>query len=280
METKLTTITPAMAAQWLENAAPNRKQRENMIARYARDMGTGNWQINGSTIVRDPAGKILDGQHRLKACIYAGVSFKTLVVDGVVPEAFHTIDSNIVRTNSDLFHLSGASYAGTHAAAVALLWRYNQVPNIITLSTTPSKEEALATSAKFPDLPHWVEAARGAKHIIPQAMLAFVTCLGSREFDADVADLFLDAVAEGTNLAKNSPVYLLRERCRSSGSRSAKMPRMTVLALAIKAFNAFGHDERLSLLKWVKGEAFPLIGARTSQRIPNSKVRRLEQSRA
>ncbi len=50
------------------------------MAEYANAMKSGEWKYNGESIKVCTDGSLLDGQHRLEACIESGVTFDTLLV--------------------------------------------------------------------------------------------------------------------------------------------------------------------------------------------------------
>jgi hypothetical protein len=70
-------VTPELAKQWLEANTHNRPLSEELVIAYMVDMLDGRWQYNGDAIRFDHTGRLIDGQHRLHACIEAGVPFET-----------------------------------------------------------------------------------------------------------------------------------------------------------------------------------------------------------
>ena len=83
---KAITITPEIARWLLEHNAQNpRKVNNSVVRRYAEDMRSSNWHLNGEGIVIDWDGNMRNGQHRCLACIESGCAFETLVVYGVEP---------------------------------------------------------------------------------------------------------------------------------------------------------------------------------------------------
>lgn len=83
LDIQLVTITPGMAEEMLKRNIANRKVNQANVNRIAADMATGNYRINGETIKISSNGEILDGQHRLLACIKSGVPFKSYIVYNV-----------------------------------------------------------------------------------------------------------------------------------------------------------------------------------------------------
>lgn len=99
-------ITPEMASAWLGNNGRNRSISQAVVNRYARDMLSGNWEINGETIVFYEDGTLKDGQHRLEAIVKAGVPQWMIVVRGVENDiAIH--DRGRVRSVANVMEIAG-----------------------------------------------------------------------------------------------------------------------------------------------------------------------------
>lgn len=105
----LMTITPQMAGQMLEKNIANRKVNQANVNRIASDMATGNYKVNGETIKISPNGEILDGQHRLLACVKSGMAFQTYVVYDVERETVGTIDMGKGRSVADSLNVMGCN---------------------------------------------------------------------------------------------------------------------------------------------------------------------------
>jgi hypothetical protein len=78
-------VAPEQAEQWLAGSSTsNRKERRRHIDKMARDMcQLRGFKFTGVPIIFDPEGDIIDGHHRLRACIKAGRPFLCLIVWGV-----------------------------------------------------------------------------------------------------------------------------------------------------------------------------------------------------
>jgi hypothetical protein len=97
------TITPTKAKKILaETNVDNRSMRRTVVERYARDMANGNWRLTSDPIKFDADGRLIDGQHRLQACVEAGKSFKTAVAYGVEVIAKEAMDTGLRRTFADV----------------------------------------------------------------------------------------------------------------------------------------------------------------------------------
>jgi hypothetical protein len=132
LDTKAVTITPERAAAWLKRhellvktdpTKKNRRLKKSLVDRYGQDMADDRWQFNGETIKLGSDGRIIDGQHRLAACVKAKAQFRTLVVDNVTDDSFKTIDVGKVRTGGDLLYIDGHENAVILAAGLINVWR-------------------------------------------------------------------------------------------------------------------------------------------------------------
>lgn len=115
VETKL--ITPEYASILLGNNDNNRALSLKIAKQYAEEMKAGNWQLNGDAIRIDINGKLLDGQHRLKACILSGISLETLIITGLPKSTFKTMDTGKATGTADSLKISGYSYTSCLASA-------------------------------------------------------------------------------------------------------------------------------------------------------------------
>lgn len=96
------TITPETAKQLLSlNAEYNRPLREVHVKNLATAMSTGNFLDSGATLSIDTEGVVIDGQHRLHACILSQKTFRAVVITGLAPCAYTVTDKGAKRTFGD-----------------------------------------------------------------------------------------------------------------------------------------------------------------------------------
>ena len=107
LTTKVETISPNTAIMYLKNEGKNRKLSEKKVQDYAKQMTDGDWVLNGEPIIFGKSGNLIDGQHRLRAVIYANATVQMLVVRGVNDEYFDSIDSGKSRSLQDVFSSNG-----------------------------------------------------------------------------------------------------------------------------------------------------------------------------
>ena len=115
------TITPERAAEYLRVNVNNRKIRPLRVKTIASDIAAGKWQWNGQPIIFDTEGLLIDGQHRLTACVQAGKPIVTDVRRNVPRSCMSTIDIGTPRTTADLLIGKGRTSANERASTIKKL---------------------------------------------------------------------------------------------------------------------------------------------------------------
>ncbi len=101
------TITPELAKKWLDKAnTSNRKVRITHVDYLVRQIMIGNFILTGATIAFDVFGRLIDGQHRLWACVKSNIPITAFVVTGLSEKAYEATDQNIVRRIQDVTQFS------------------------------------------------------------------------------------------------------------------------------------------------------------------------------
>lgn len=256
---EIVTVTPAQAELWLGKNTDNRRLRQAAASRYARDMAAGAWDENGSTIVFAKDGTLIDGQHRLEACVAAKTPFTTLVVTGVERTTQNSIDDGTKRTLADRFTFNKHANV-TAAAAICrriLLWDAGYKTN--TGNYQPSTREALDLIDRDPTVITAVECAvgmRGSKLLPPSIVgLSWWLFWG---IDADDCQEFWNGVHVGAGLPEESPILVLRNQIIRKSGEPGRIPETVILAWVIKAWNDW-RDGRVRVRPYSlrPGEKFP-----------------------
>jgi hypothetical protein len=262
----MTRIDPAMAAEMLRKNTQNRPLRAKLVQRYAAAIARGEWAENGSTIVFGTDGRVLDGQHRLAAVIEARKAIDTLVVRGVSAEVYATIDTGKSRTGGDAIH---AIIDSPSLAAATIRFLNDHATEWIrtpatTLSNTQILERALAI---LPQLRAAVEftASKKWRRMLPPSVVAGLFILFAQK-DRTLAEAFFTSLADGEDLKKRDPVFVLRERfiAQTRGIRRMAMrvtPKIEA-AWVIKAWNLvrLGKDSTPGLLTYsATRDRFPVV---------------------
>lgn len=262
---EMTEITPGLAGEWLARhsatvaanrvrgggqARDNRPVRQDEVAGYARDMKAGNWRRNGSAVTFAWDGTVIDGQHRLQACIQAGVPFWTLVVTGVEPEAQDTIDTGIKRRLSDQLTIANEANAAILAAVArwSLRWLRGVRNAGGSAGYSPTHAEMLAYLNAEPRLRDAAAyAARARKQFKPVRVSVYAMgWMLLHGADAIAAEVFLQRIADGAELPAGHPVLGFRARLANAKAAGERLNEHQQLALMISTWNAFREDRKMS----------------------------------
>ncbi len=257
-------VTAEMARRWLRsNIENNRHINGDRVAQYVRDIKAGRWTENGETIKFAQTGELIDGQHRLTACVEAGIGFMTLVAYGVPKEAFVTIDRNQPRSIGQQLRLTHGITDHTNVQG-ALSWLARFIDGIVIERLRPTATEIEALLDENPGICDSVRNARDIQYHLktPSASaLAFAHYCFTRQ-DATLAEVFFAELKTGANLRTVDPAYRLRERIISSSALAIRrISTYEFLALLFKAWIAVKEGRTIEAgLKWQVGESFPNIG--------------------
>jgi len=281
--TKIVTVTPEKAASWLrrhkllETQDPsmrNRTVKEDKVRCYARDMGDEKWMVNGEPLIFAANGRILDGQHRLLACVEADKAFRTHVVENVSHEAMKTIDTGIGRSAGDQLMIFGKSNSRNLAVALGVLWRWEQTGKRgFEWRSRGTRLELFATLDRHPDIEGFVTKALKLERLMSGGLAAALWYIFSEQDDV-LAGSFFEALSSGTNMQEGDPVYLLRERLirdrqEQLTSRSNKQITMDYNAeLVARAWDATKRGVKLAKLqRGSKNNQSNLLTRRTKKKV-------------
>lgn len=259
-------LTPALAEAWRARNVRNRPLSDGTVLRYANSILAGEWQFNGDTITFDSNGDLIDGQHRIEAVIVAGKPIKTLVVNGIVPEAFITKDQGMARTGGHILALKGEKHYNVLSGALSWLWKYQRGRMLDTgprgTLSKPQMVQLLEQNPGIRDSVAQVGAGAKCKAMVAGSAASFLHYQFAQS-SRSKADEFFDLLKSGAGLVEDSPIYLLRERLIRNKDAKAKLRQVDIIALCIKAWNAFSTGRPMRTLRWTNRgdtpEDFPEI---------------------
>jgi len=248
----------------LDRNKNNRPLSDSHVQRIAGQIRAGKWIFNGDTIKISDDGEVVDGQHRLWACIESKKPIETVIVYGVPREAFATVDTlRRPRSGGDVLALNGATrYRNIAASALSWLIRwqrgcledYRAPQNRIENSDI---EEAFGHHA---GIIRAVERAVAVRSIGNPSIIGFFYYVLSNK-SPELAERMMATLADPSSVSVNDPFFRLRAYFTADHHKQ-KLP-LDSIALMIKAANAAKSGERVTRLLWISqgknAEPFPKL---------------------
>ena len=243
MQITQTTITPEEAASILRANKNNRPISGSAVKAYVKDMLRGAWRFNGDAIRIDEDDNLLDGQHRLLACVRSGVPLEVVMMEGLSREVFTTIDTGKKRNASDILSMEDYKHTTSLAAGVRFLIDWDNgarsinsfaggygITNDDVLGYVRSHpeiaEQATLCKTKYTKICGLVgaSAAVGCLHLLCKK-------------DEELAHEFFHKLASGSGLNQDDVIFQLRERLISLSLSGHKLRAGGKAQLIISAWN-------------------------------------------
>lgn len=256
-------VTPDLAKRWLEVNTKNRRPTDGHWLEIAIDMEQGRWKYNGEALKFGSDGVLLDGQHRLIACVESEMPFDTDVVFGLDPGVLDTIDTNVLpRTAAHIAQLEGVENA-TGSSALAYLLLVHETHGIHRVQNSdckPTKTQVIARAKSDPRIAQIAgRSTAWARRLVQPRVTGFCYYLFSQQ-NIDKAEQFFEEFSSGQDIGRGDPVYYLRARMILNAGSKAKLPMKEVIALFFKAWIAYRDDKPMYKLGWrSSAEPFPQI---------------------
>lgn len=258
---RVETITPVLAEEYLRHNKKNRQLRKNLVSYYAKQMKDGQWMLNGEGIIFNEEGILVDGQHRLAAVAESGVNVEMLVVRNADKDSFATIDSGLSRKTSDIFFVKGIPNATTISSIIS---RYFKLTINWTLSTrvtcrkcsnTCSRQDLLNEYSKDEDF--WQEIMRFAKSCYKSLRIMGTCDVGAytaylikvKGHDRDKVYNFFDEVLK-KDIPINPMLAAYRRRLMNDRLATTHMSGMYRQQLLIKVWNYYVEGKTTTLMRW------------------------------
>lgn len=263
------TITPEIAEKLLVRNASNREPSLANVAFFAMQMGADDWPETGQPLIFRPDGTLADGQHRLWACYFSGVSFTTYVVNlrTDIANIFAYIDSGKSRTAKDALQTAGLNgLSSTIAQTVSMSMHFE---------AGAYKADAVHKLAKITNraMIDYVEARpnlRQAVRLMAGEHKAATKMIGHKDVasfsayqilelhDEFTLDEFMgDVGADNEEFEAGNPIAVLQVVLKNDRISAEPMRKHQVLAHVVKCFNAWREGEKVKKISLRVNEPFP-----------------------
>lgn len=262
---KVEIVTPKAAHEWLSKMIFNRPLKDTLVDGYARIMRAGGWDLNGQGLIFDDNDLLLDGQHRLHAVIAADCPIEMLVVRGVKKGVFDSIDIGSKRRSADVLGILGFEHTAAFAATLCWVRRY-ELGNLRSIQPEdkPTSPEIAGMAKRYADVHdsvRWCFSALGKtadRPVIARAHMAFAHWAFHRASGRKATEFFT-GLATGADLPVSSVVWQMRKRLLVDVRSRERMSPTVILAMVVKAWNAYCTGEVKKQIVWKETEEFPTI---------------------
>lgn len=250
-EIEMRLVTPEMAQQYLKLNEGNRKLSVEHKNKLAEDIKEGDWALNAQPIcftgdpdVEDPlaAGvRLLNGQHRLYACIEANMAIEVPIAINIPEEAFATYDGQARKSRMEV---EDGVDARVLLASALLQWKVDNDIDVYSTGIKPSEPAKKRTIEAHPDMAKYYSRARTLKKLGSAAIMMFFM-YHVNEDRPDIAEDFLKALETGDNIESRNPAMTARTKIiglRTSGKEGenrVKIPRKDVLKTLMTAWEDY-----------------------------------------
>lgn len=237
------TVTPEMATALLNANENNRPLRQGHLDNLARAQREGRWRLTNDAITVtgdsfENPGRVINGQHRLYACIESGTPIDVVVLFGADEDSYAVLDSGIKRQARDSISEKNAAIKAA-VARMVLEYERGQVraKSRGNGSVAPSNDEVVRAYHSRPAVARVVEAYMlGLKKLLRSPVGVLSAAAIFTEADAEDGHRFLSALIDGEGL-KAGPVLALRNRLISDTARG-RVAAPATMVLTLKAWNA------------------------------------------
>ena len=237
-------VTPQMARQWLgENAEFQRRTSQAKINKYADAMKRQAWNLNGDPLRFDEKEWLIDGQHRLLACVQAGVPFTTLAIFDVDRAVMSSLDLGKPRSYKDWLDIHKIGNSGILARITELQFdiESKQFPKASEGERhQPTHDELDKTRDRHPGLAYaarvFDDRAKLRSLLGPASALWYYYCC-LRHFEA--ANELINDLEDGGGLASDDPAFKFREILTTNRQkRNNRITARGIQARFVKTWNA------------------------------------------
>jgi hypothetical protein len=233
------TVTPEIAAKYVALSDNIRQSDPRRVTRLATIIREGRWHLTNDSVAFDSKGRLVNGEHRLRACIEAGKPIVIGVLRGMDDAV--CIDTGSPRSVMLVLRgMGGVDTAGMAAMArLAIHYEMGNMDLLASRTLSPADHEMIVNYVlAHPDMLDSLRIARKAHKVMQRSVLAFVHWKG-KEDHPDKADAFVEALANGANLTPDNAALRLRERLLRARQERGHLTAYFLLQLTLRAWNRF-----------------------------------------
>lgn len=239
---EIITITPERAKEWLDkHNIGNRRILPNHVRMIARDISSERWMFNAQPICFSTEGRLLNGQHRLLACVEADQPIDVAVARGIPDQAFATYDIHAKKTVPSGMSIESADMR-VIAAAAKIQWRLDEGVSISDTRNKPTSSELADTIRRHKDLSIGFPLARRMMNIGSAAVMTFLI-YHVRQSRRPYAEDFLHQLETGEGLVRGNPVLKVRNALLTNRGSDVRADRLATLISCWDDYVTWSDDQ-------------------------------------
>ena len=209
-------MPPKLAEFILKEKNPrNRPINPTKVVGLSKELSQNKWLLNGETLKFSDERFLIDGQHRLEACVRSNTAFIAHIIFGIDKDSFQTIDIGKKRDGSDTLAMMGVPNYRSASTIIRMIIAYEN-----GLTRTPKHgisndwikrkyqdeidhdllQESVAVADRLYKTTKWPRGVIGA---------FFYTCVKKKQ--REEITKFLDDMCKGIGNKARAPVRFLLE---------------------------------------------------------------------
>lgn len=244
----------------------NRPLSEKTIRRYTASMMEGEWKMTYEPIVFSSLGRLIDGQHRLHACLRSGRAFPCRVAFGDDDTNFDRINTGKTRNAGDVFAMNDVPNWAMAAGITRLVASYDDFKLHRGAHGGGASYENHALYGRYVEYGRIQDSCKIgqlANNNRKTFKRLAVSVIGAAHFISarkarGQADEFFHKVFTGIGIERqNEPENRLRIEMIESGHSDHPMSSTTIMAVIILAWNANRAGKTPRQFRWGADERFP-----------------------
>lgn len=264
IKTGVELITPEIARDYLKANTANRPMSNVHIERIAQQMAKGQFILNGESIIFSDEGILMQGQHRLAACIKSNTSFQTVVVRGIPYNAFFTLDSGRARSISDVFAIQGTP---DYSKMSSIVNSYIRLHTGINSYTGRESMKNLMSTKKdifdvyqrhielFTEIKLFSNRCYDKLRLLKMAEIGGIMAylIIDLKHPQDFVESFFTMLFFNSNV-NNEAVNILRTKLINDLASERRMTPKYKLSIIIKCWNAYVENKEVKVLSYNEGK--------------------------
>lgn len=254
---KLVTITPTIAQYILENCNTlNRPLNKKRVTQIANSIKSGEWQINGETIIFSKNKRLLDGQYRLSAIVAANRDVDTYVTTDIEDSAFETIDTGKARTGSHVLSIKHTKHAFAVAATLNKVNRFYNKNYDFDGAGVLTNRQIVRLAAQHPTVKTSVERFLKYPRGISKSTLSFCHYILNSIDPTTTETLFAQLGEENPTI----PIIAVLKKhiVKGKSGKTHRLKQTAVIGSIFKTWNAMRSNTQTDDITLHVSEAFPM----------------------